>query len=137
MLVGTISFAFVSNRQPTKEPSKVLQLPSFSCSVCTKSFHFFISLSYISKFTLVKTSIVFSASVALCGQNQHIFKNSHSFPAPAVQCAQSPFLFLLSLKHTSELTNTNFSSFKQFILYNNSLQLRNSLFFDFISYLNV
>ena len=41
---GNNFFAFVSNRQPTKEPSKVLQLPSFSCSVCTKSFHFFISL---------------------------------------------------------------------------------------------
>ncbi len=30
--------------------------------------------------------------MALCGQNQHIFKNSHSFPAPAVQCAQNLFL---------------------------------------------
>ena len=39
MLEGTVSFSFVSNRQPTKEPSKVLQLPGFSCSVCTKSFH--------------------------------------------------------------------------------------------------
>jgi hypothetical protein len=107
-------FAFVWNRQPTKGPVKFY---SFLASVvhCVQNrFTILLAWSYISKFTLGKTFIftVFPASVALCGQNQHIFKNSHSFPAPAVQCAQNLFLFLLSLKHTWELIDTNFFSFK-------------------------
>ncbi len=105
-----------------KRTRSVLQLPSFSCSVCTKSFHLFISLELhlrvYSRKTFIFTS--FFGLSALCGQNQHIFKNSHSFTAPAVQCAQSLFRFLLSLKHTSELTDTNFFSLQQCLLYNNS-----------------
>ena len=90
---------------------------SFLASVvqCVQNrFTILLAWSYISEFTLGKTFIfiVFSASVALCGQNQHIFKYSHSFPAPAVQCAQNLFLFLLPLKHTWELIATNFFSFK-------------------------